>query len=877
MKTSRRIHRRLFTRIAASAIPIGALALGPCAHAINAYWMGGSSDDWDGSHWDVGGTGIGTSLLNSNDESSYDLYFGSGGYHDVNGIVTTTRSVSPSSLNFSQQNWTLNVGAIASGATSASSVHLNVNHTSPQVTINSTYGISFGTSLASSYMDMNVDTGSVLTLNANVYGRGSLNKYEGGTAVIASPYNQQRGSVISGTNVFAGTLITDNPINDYNIRAGATMGFDIPTDSGWGTRGDLSYGGNIYGDGSFVKKGGAVLIMTQDVYYTGSTTVEAGRLVVATFHNPYVTSSFTFNGGDLELRTGTSHQTYGDRISGTGSFTKSGSYNLTLTGTQNSAGGGVFVTGGSLVESAPMAQSYNLSGSAKLTWNASGLFAATISGTGSFTKAGDGHLTFSNPQSYTGGTTITGGTLVTPQPIGNFFIDSGATLVIPTNSDFTYSGLISGAGEFYKNGAATLTLTADYSTAPAGYRTGRIRVLNSRLIEQHPHGDYYVDFLDPETGPSDLEFANVGNVYFGNPSFPVSGAVGGTISGPGDFTKSGTGGLLLTAGMTHTGKTTVNQGDLVSLVSNALPSVTALAINSPGRFLTGYGLSQTVDTLAGSGNVILSGNTLTLAGGASATFSGVISSASPAGLTKNGPGTQTLSGQNTYTGDTLISGGALTLASGGALRFKVGANGVSNKLTGTGTLNLDGTLVLDLTTAGNAPGNAWTLVNTSTLAETYGSTFALASSSRGAFTKKAGKWTMNENGVTYEFVPATGVLIVVPLTGYALWAASHAGGQAADEDYNRDGVQNGIAYFMNNTGVITLPGIVGGKITWPNGGTIAATAYGTEFKVQTSSDLASWADIPTGDANLTNLAASVAYMLPSRQGRCFVRLSITPN
>lgn len=861
MKNPHRTHRGI-TRIAAVFSAAATLALAPVAHAINLTWQGGARDDWDGAwNWDF------PYYTNSNDESAYDVYFGS--IADANGIVSSSNRKSPESLNFAHQNWTLNVGALSTGET-ATALSLNVNNTSPVVTVNATYGISWGGAFGAKYCDMNVENGSVLNLNANVYGNGSLNKYGYGTVVINS---QVRGSVISGTNVFNGTLITDNPINDYNVRTDATIGFNIPLYWGWDT---LTYEGNVYGGGSFTKKGGGVLTMTKDIYYTGSTTVEAGRLVFATFHNPYVTSGFTFNGGDLELRTGTSHQTYGNRISGTGSFTKSGSYNLTLTGAQNSAGGGVFVTGGSLVESSPMAQTYNLSSGANLTWNGAGLSGATISGGGSFTKTGTGYITLSNPQSYTGGTIITGGALDTWQPQGNYAISSGAALAISAHGSLTYDGVISGAGELYKTGTGTLILTHDYSNHPSGFRTGRIRVISGRLIEQHPHGEYYIDPTDPDIGPTDLEFANDDFVYFGDDSYPSPEAVGGSISGPGDFTKSGAGILFLTAGMTYTGRTTINQGSILPLVSNALPSVTALTINAPGGFLAGNGLSQIVDTLAGSGNVFLGGNTLTLAGSTNATFSGVISNFSPANLRKNGPGTQTLSGQNTYTGDTLIFGGALTLANGGTLWFKVDANGVSNKLTGTGTLNLDGTLVLDLTTAGTTPGNTWILVNTSTLAETYGSTFALAST-RGAFTKRAGKWTKAENGVSYEFEPSTGLLTVAPLTGYALWASLHADNQTEDQDYNHDGVKNGIAYFMNNTGVITLPGIVGDKITWSNGGTMAATAYGTKFKVQKSSDLVNWADIPTGDANLTNLAGSVAYTLPTGQGKCFARLSVTPD
>lgn len=251
----RRVHRSGAVRIAALAGAAG-LALTSPAHALNIIWMGGGNDDWDGtSAWNV-------LYLNSNDESFYDTYFGD--YTDNNGIVTGTGARSPSSLNFANQNWTLELSSLSTGTT-ATALYLNVSHTSPVVNLNCRSGISWGNEFFAKFCDINVETGSVLNINVNVYGRGSLNKYGGGAAVITSPVTQTLGSVIPGTNVFGGTLVTDNPINDYNVRAGATMAFEIPTDNFYGARGDLTYAGNIYGEGSFVKKGGAKLTMTQDV------------------------------------------------------------------------------------------------------------------------------------------------------------------------------------------------------------------------------------------------------------------------------------------------------------------------------------------------------------------------------------------------------------------------------------------------------------------------------------------------------------------------------------------------------------------------------------------------------------------------------------
>ena len=114
--------------------------------------------------------------------------------------------------------------------------------------------------------------------------------------------------------------------------------------------------------------------------------------------------------------------------------------------------------------------------------------------------------------------------------------------------------------------------------------------------------------------------------------------------------------------------------------------------------------------------------------------------------------------------------------------------------------------------------------------------------------------------------------------GYASWATQHAGGGTPGQDSNNDGVQNGIVYFMNDAGRITLPGLDSNhKVTWTNGGNIPTSAYGTQFVVQTSTDLVHWTPVGSGDGNLSNTSGSVAYTLPSGQGKVFCRLVVTPN
>ena len=125
----------------------------------------------------------------------------------------------------------------------------------------------------------------------------------------------------------------------------------------------------------------------------------------------------------------------------------------------------------------------------------------------------------------------------------------------------------------------------------------------------------------------------------------------------------------------------------------------------------------------------------------------------------------------------------------------------------------------------------------------------------------------------------TYTVTVTRLLNYDYWAVANAGGQVANLDYDNDGVSNGIEYFLNAApGFTASPGLDGtNKVTWPNRGNIPSSAYGTQFVVQTSSDIASWTDVPITDANLTSTPGLVSYTLTVGPDRYFVRLKVTPD
>ncbi len=111
---------------------------------------------------------------------------------------------------------------------------------------------------------------------------------------------------------------------------------------------------------------------------------------------------------------------------------------------------------------------------------------------------------------------------------------------------------------------------------------------------------------------------------------------------------------------------------------------------------------------------------------------------------------------------------------------------------------------------------------------------------------------------------------LVAAGGYSAWAATNAGGQSADLDYDYDGVANGVEYFMgeSGSGFTANPVPVGTLITWPRD----PAATGVSFKVWSSDNLSAWTDV-TGSAD-TSDPASVKYTIPSGDPARFVRLEV---
>ncbi|HAF4696523.1 TPA: AIDA autotransporter-like protein ShdA, partial [Salmonella enterica] len=205
---------------------------------------------------------------------------------------------------------------------------------------------------------------------------------------------------------------------------------------------------------SLIKQGAGTLILNAENTYTVGTTISGGTLVATNVDA--LGSGDVTDDATLELNTG---GTFDNAISGSGQVVKSGDKMLTLSGT-NSYSGGTLISGGTLVATNVDALgSGDVTDDATLELNTGGTFDNAISGSGQVVKSGDDTLTLSGSNTYTGGTIISGGTLVASnvEALGTGDVTNDAVLELNTGGDF--DNAISGSGQVVKSGDETLTLS----------------------------------------------------------------------------------------------------------------------------------------------------------------------------------------------------------------------------------------------------------------------------------------------------------------------------------------------------------------------------------------------------------------------------------
>ena len=510
-----------------------------------------------------------------------------------------------------------------------------------------------------------------------------------------------------------------------------------------------------------------------------------------------------------------------------------------------------------------------------------------------FIKGGAGRVSLTGTNSYTGATTLSGGTLAiasvanagVASSIGastadsaNLVIESGTleytgvgasatdrgfTLVNGgpsrtiqvTNggANLTFGGVVVGPDDanLTKTGAGTLTLAnaANSFTGVTTVSAGTLSVStlanggvasgigastadSANLVLQGAGGLQYTG----ATASTDRGFTlGTGNGRIDVSSAATALTVSGVAMGAGGLIKQGAGTLVLSGTNLYQGGTAVSAGTLRAGSVQAFGNQIALMDVATGATLDLAGFANTVGALSGGGNVILGSATLTTAG-ANGTFTGTISGSG--GFFRGGGGTQAMLGcNNNYTGATSVLNGALVvdcLANGGL------ASGIGASSNASGNLVLNnsvltytgGSVSIDrgLTTAATGAVN---VANAATVLEFRGAVVGA-----GAFRKDGAGTIILSGANTY----AGGTSVTGGILRAGRINAFGAGGASLN---NTAGVVLDLNNFNTAVGYLNGGGALGGNVTL---GTATLT-------LNTASGAANYAGAISGSGSLVKTGA----------------------
>ncbi|WP_430514467.1 autotransporter outer membrane beta-barrel domain-containing protein [Pannonibacter phragmitetus] len=404
------------------------------------------------------------------------------------------------------------------------------------------------------------------------------------TAVFAGPSG---GTVtVTGNQTAAGLqFATDGyTLSGTGSLVAGSGGMELRIDNGL----TATIATTVTGAGAVNKTGAGTVILSGANAYTGGTFLNAGTLSVTGDHNLGDTSgSITFNGGTLAAAAGFS-----------------------------SARNMVFNSAGRF----DVAASSNL------------LLYGTLSGTGGLVKTGDGALYLLGTSSYTGGTTISAGTLVvgdshTSGTLGAGDIVNNGALVFNRSDVVTFAGNMTGTGTLEQAGSGTLVVTGKVDVTGA-------TTISSGTLQLGDGGT-----TGEVTGP----IVNNGTLVFNRSD---NYTVPGTVTGSGRIDFKGSGRVEFAG--TYSGSTAVTDAKLV-LSGNGLT----------GSPVTLGGLAGQTGTLAGNGTVA----SLTVLSG------GIIAPGNSIG--------------------TINVAGPVSFGAGSVYEVEVNANGTSDRVIATGAVTID--------------------------------------------------------------------------------------------------------------------------------------------------------------------------------------------
>jgi len=633
-------------------------------------------------------------------------------------------------------------------------------------------------------------TTAMLWLGAsNVIPDAGLLVFNGGTGVTGTLDMNGFSETVKGLRVDSGSaVIANGSATDSTLTIGAGNATS-------------SFSGVIQDDMDLTKTGTGSLTLSGANTFTGDTNINAGKLVVANanaLQNTTVsinvndgldittnavdavlgslTGSGNLNIGSQLLTVGGNNAstTYSGVIRGSGGLSKTGSGALTLTGA-NTYTDGTTINGGTLIlgnnaaagtgdimvlgstigyaDGITVANPIQLQNNVALNVSTgSATQAGAISerfGSWGIAKTGSGTLALTGANTYTGGTTISAGSLqigsggTTGSILGN--VTSNASLIFNRSDDVTFSGTIGGTGSVTKDGSGALTLTASNNSYSGGtiVNGGHVRVNEDSCLGLRS-GDVTLNNATLMNNDSAVTLHADRDIVLGGDWGAIRAGwrfrditVNSRITGSGELRISNDTSAVVLTNQTnnYTGDTVIGdsasggaaaRAELRLGAHNVIPEAGALVFRG-GSGVTGYldmnGFNETIGGLrtdSGSADIVNFSptvSTLTVGSGdAAGSFGGRIRS--NISLVKIGSGTLTLTGASDYTQGTTVSGGALQIGNGGATGLIGG--GVTNNaslifnrsddltfagaIDGTGSVTKDGAGTLTLTGANTYTG-----------------------------------------------------------------------------------------------------------------------------------------------------------------------------
>ena len=556
-----------------------------------------------------------------------------------------------------------------------------------------TVGAGNGTGSFTGTIRNTAGTLALVKVGAGTLALSGTNTYVGGTTISGGRLEVGSAGAIgtTGTITFGGgTLAHTGATTDFSPRFAQATGtaYNVDVDGSpvtWAT-GLTSTGGSL-------RKGGSgSLALGAANTFPGGVTLAGGTLELGAAGALGASGSISFTGGRLRysafdatdysarfspaagqqvaIDTNARDVTFASALSSDGgSLSKSGLGTLALTAA-NTYGGGTTISGGTLAIGAGGTSgsmgpgSVDVGSGSTLAFNRSdnygGEFASTIFGSGDV-RLVQGSLTLSGLNSYSGSTTLAGGTLraTNSQSLGQSFSSTalslaGGRLELAADSATIFGPFGLGMGTAI---SANTTIVSDRLTAGAGLA----QELGSLAM-----------------GGQTLTIAGGANVTSGTASVAFSGAA--TFSADPTIVTN-TGAELVFAGGLGGSLTTLTKNGAGLLTLTSAGHSGAYAINS-GTLQIGTGgvagsIAGATGVTVGSGALVAFNRTDDYGGPLSTPITGA------GGLSLAG-GTLTLAGSNAFTGGTAINGGRLnatlanslgqgnvTIASGSTLQIDV--------------------------------------------------------------------------------------------------------------------------------------------------------------------------------------------------------------